>query len=190
MLRGSCRSPEGWNLAEALIACGDLLVRHGGHSAAAGFDIEAVRWSDFEARFIGLAEAAPPPAGRRAIRLDLVLPARAIDYDLVRELEALAPCGPGNPTPALGLTGFRVVRARSASGGHTQLVLGRDRDVLDAIAFRRPDLAGSLKEGDRVDIVGRVSSRRFGGFESIQLEVLDVSAEGSQPAVRGEGTAE
>jgi single-stranded-DNA-specific exonuclease len=184
LLRGSCRSPEGWNLAEALIACDDLLVRHGGHSAAAGFDIEAGRWEEFEARFAGLAEAAPQPTGRRDLDLDLVLPAGAVDYELIRELSALAPFGPGNPVPALGLTGFRVVRARSAAGGHTQLVLGRQRDVLDAIAFRRPDLARFLKEGDRVDVVARASSRRFGGYESIQLEVLDVAAEGSQPALR------
>jgi single-stranded-DNA-specific exonuclease len=187
LLRGSCRSPEGWSLAEALIACEDLLVRHGGHSAAAGFDMEADRWDAFEARFLELARAVPPPARRRDLRLDLVLPARALDYELVRELDVLAPFGPGNPTPALGLTGFRVIRARSAAGGHTQLVLGRDRDVLDAIAFRRADLAGLLKEGDRVDVVARAASRRFGGFESIQLEVLDVATEGSQPAVRTPG---
>ena len=187
LLRGSCRSPEGWNLAEALIACDDLLVRHGGHSAAAGFDIEAGRWEEFEARFTGLAQTAPQPSGRRDLELDLVLPAGAVDYELIRELGALAPFGPGNPVPALGLTGFRVVRARSAAGGHTQLVLGRQRDVLDAIAFRRPELARSLKEGDRVDVVARASSRRYGGYESIQLEVLDVAAEGSQLALREAG---
>jgi single-stranded-DNA-specific exonuclease len=187
LLRGSCRSPEGWNLAEALIACDDLLVRHGGHSAAAGFDIEASRWHEFEARFAGLAQAAPQPKGRRDLELDLVLPAGAVDYELVRELGALAPFGPGNPVPTLGLTGFRLVRAKSAAGGHTQLVLGRQRDVLDAIAFRRPELARLLKEGDRVDVVARASSRRFGGYESIQLEVLDVAAEGSQPALREVG---
>ncbi len=186
-LRGSCRGPEGWSLAEALDACGDLLVRHGGHAAAAGFDIEADRWPEFESRFLDLAREAPPSPRHRDLRLDLVLPARAIDYDLVRELGTLAPFGPGNPTPALGLTGFRVIRARSAAGGHTQLVLGRDRDVLDAIAFRRADLAGLLKEGDRVDVVARAVSRRFGGYESIQLEVLDVAEEGSEAAVRGVG---
>jgi len=52
--------------------------------------------------------------------------------------------------------------------------------VLDAVAFRRPDLATMLQSGDRIDVVARAVSRRFGGFESIQLEVLDVAAEGTQ----------
>jgi hypothetical protein len=59
-------------------------------------------------------------------------------------------------------------------------VLRRSRDVVDAVAFRRADLATMLHEGDRIDLVARVGSRKFGGFESIQLEVLDVSAEGEQ----------
>jgi hypothetical protein len=37
-----------------------------------------------------------------------------------------------------------------------------------------------LHEGDRIDVVARTGSRRFGGFESVQLEVVDVSAEGEQ----------
>jgi single-stranded-DNA-specific exonuclease len=183
LIRASCRGPQGWNLAMALIECDDLLVRHGGHAAAAGFDILEVRWPEFVERFTQLAASAVRVSGPRELALDIVLPAAAIDYALVRELGMLAPMGPGNPLPLLGLTGFRVVRARSATGGHTQLVLSRGRDVLDAVAFRRPDLALSLREGDRIDVVARAASRRFGGFESIQLEVLDVAAEGAEPAV-------
>jgi single-stranded-DNA-specific exonuclease len=187
LLRASCRGPQGWNLAEALVACEDLLVRHGGHAAAAGFDITTDRWPEFERRFLGLAAAAPRRSGRREIRLDMVLPAAEVDYRFVRDLEMLEPTGPGNPAPTLGLTGLKVVRARSATGGHTQLVLARGRDVLDAVAFRRADLAISLREGDRIDVVARAASRRFGGFESIQLEVLDVASEGTEPALESSG---
>jgi single-stranded-DNA-specific exonuclease len=183
VLRGSCRGPGGWSLAEALVGCEDLLVRHGGHAAAAGFDIQAAMWPEFERRFLDLAGRAPRLASLPEIQVDLVLPAAELDYTLVRELDLLEPTGPGNPAPTLCLTGLRVVRARSANGGHTQLVLGRVRDVLDAVAFRRPELATTLREGDRIDVVARAASRRFGGFESIQLEVIDVADEGTYPAV-------
>jgi single-stranded-DNA-specific exonuclease len=189
ILRGSCRSPKGFNLAEALISCGDLLDRHGGHAAAAGFDMTIDHWSEFQSRFLALAAAADLPPGRPELWVDLVVPAAAVDYALIRELALLEPNGPGNPVPVLAVTGLRVVRARSAAGGHTQLVLGRARDVLDAVAFRRPDLATMLRPGDMVDVVARATSRRFGGFESIQMEVLDVAAEGSQVHV-AEGAPE
>ena len=180
-LRASCRSGGGINMAEALIACDDLLIRHGGHAAAAGLDIAADLWPEFEARFLALASAgAPRPEGPPELALDLVLPADAVDFGLVRELRLLEPTGPGNPAPVVAVRGLRVLRVRSAKGGATQLVLGRTRDVLDAVAFRRPDLAEMLHEGDRIDVVARASARQFGGFESVQLEVIDVSAEGAQ----------
>lgn len=187
ILRASCRSVAGCNLAETLIQCEDLLIRHGGHAAAAGFDIRADRWAEFEARFSGIVaaclEGAPAIPARPELKLDLVLRADAIDYALVGELALLSPTGFGNPTPTIGIGGFTVSRVRGASGGHTQLVLKRSRDVVDAVAFRRPDLATSLHEGDRIDIAARVASRRFGGIESMQLEVVDVAPEGTQPAM-------
>jgi single-stranded-DNA-specific exonuclease len=179
-LRASCRSGAGVNLAEALLACADLLIRHGGHQAAAGFDIDAERWPEFCVRFLVLAAASAQIPALPELAVDLVVPADAADYDLVREIGLHAPTGPGNPAPNVGVTGLTVVRVRSANGGHTQLVLRRSRDVVDGVAFRRADLAAMLHEGDRIDLVARVGSRKFGGFESIQLEVLDVSAEGEQ----------
>ena len=182
-LRASCRSGGGVNLAEALVECADLLIRHGGHRAAAGFDIAAERWPEFAARFLAIVEAEARPAGQSDLVVDLVLPADAVDFAFVREIGLLAPTGNGNPAPTIAVTGLTVSRVRPATGGHTQLVLRRTRDVIDAVAFRRPDLVAMLHEGDRIDVVARASSRHFGGFESMQLEVLDVSAEGGQPAI-------
>ncbi len=188
-LRASCRSGGAMNLAEALIACSDLLIRHGGHQAAAGFDIAESRWPEFAARFLEIAAAEARPQGPPELVVDLVLPADMVDYALVREIELLAPTGPGNPAPTVAITGMTVVRVRSASGGHTQLVLRRSRDVLDAVAFRRPDLAAMLHEGDRIDVVARAASRTYGGFESLQLEVIDVAAAGVQLSGTARGGA-
>jgi single-stranded-DNA-specific exonuclease len=183
-LRASCRSGGAIGLAEALVKCSDLLIRHGGHEAAAGFDIEAERWPEFMRRFDDLATAESRPTGPAELTVDLVLSSDSIDYPLVREVALLAPTGAGNPAPAFAFRGLVVSRVRAASGGHTQLVLRRTRDVVDGIAFRRADLATMLHEGDRIDVVARPSSRRFGGFESIQLEIIDVAVEGSQPGLR------
>jgi single-stranded-DNA-specific exonuclease len=175
VLRASCRAPDGYDLAGTLAACADLLVRHGGHRAAAGLEVRADRWDDFRARFLDLLSAAGPLDPRPELVLDLALPARAADYRLLEHLAALAPTGPGNPEPLVGVHGLTVTRIRAAAGGHTQLTLRRDRDVVDAIAFERGDLVETVHEGDRIDVAGRLGSRRFGGFESLQLVVLDVA---------------
>ena len=182
VVRASCRA-TGFDLAAALETCADLFIRHGGHAGAAGFEIEASRWDAFRERFMAAASRSVRPVAdpRSELRLDLALAARDVDYPLLRELAWLAPTGLGNPEPLIAILGLTVTRVRPASGGHTQLTLRRERDVLDAIAFGRADLAESVAEGDRVDIVATLASRTFGGFESLQLLVRDVAPSGSHP---------
>ncbi|MFH0750605.1 MAG: single-stranded-DNA-specific exonuclease RecJ [Chloroflexota bacterium] len=187
VLRASCRAPEGYDLAGTLTACGDLLVRHGGHRGAAGLEVRADRWDDFRARFLELVGAGGPIDPRPELVLDLALPARAADYRLLAHLAALAPTGPGNPEPLIAVHGLTVTRVRAAAGGHTQLTLRRDVDVVDAIAFERGDLAETVREGDRIDVAGRLGSRRFGGLESLQLVVLDVAPARDRQAPAGAG---
>ena len=181
-IRASCRSNGSLDLAATLERCGDLFTRHGCHAGAAGFELPAERWDSFRERFMALAAAAAPPDPRVSIAIDLALPAGDVDYDLYRELARLAPCGPGNADACVAVLGLTVTRVRSANGGHSQLTLRRDRDVLDGIAFGRPDIAELVHEGDRLDVVGRLTSRTFGGFESLQLDIRDVATAGSHKA--------
>ena len=181
VVRASCRGDGRLDLAAALDACDDLFIRHGGHAAAAGFELPLERWDTFVTRFLSLAEVAVPGDPRRTLLVDLALPASYVDYSLYRELAMLGPCGTGNPEPLVAVLGLTVQRVRAANGGHTQLVLRRERDVLDGIAFGRADLAVGLAAGDRVDVVARLASRVFGGLETLQLEVRDVAPSGSHP---------
>ncbi|MCI0343883.1 MAG: single-stranded-DNA-specific exonuclease RecJ [Chloroflexi bacterium] len=184
-IRASCRGDGRLDLGAAIAACGDLLLRHGGHAGAAGFEIEAAAWPAFRKRFLPLAAAtaadrdAPP-----ALQVDVEIPARGLDYALLRDLGRLAPAGTGNPEPLVAVLGLQVVRAREATGGHTQLVLKRELDVVDGIAFGWPELAASVTEGERVDVLARVVSRRFGGIESLQLDIRDAAASAGRVEAR------
>ena len=189
-LRASCRAPAGYDLAAVLQDCADLLVRHGGHRGAAGFEVEERRWDELAERLRDLLAARGPRDTRRSLALDLALPARSVDYELLRDLAALGPTGPGNPDPVVGVHGLTVARIRAAAGGHAQLTLRREVDVLDGIAFGRGDLVGTVREGDRVDVAARLMSRRFGGYESLQLGVIDVAtARTSAPVPSGRAAA-
>ena len=184
IVRASCRSDGTLHLADALATCEDLLLRHGGHAGAAGFEIAAERWPDLRERFLALAAAAAPPDRSASLAIDLALRGRDVDYALHRDLLRLAPCGNGNPEPLVAVLGLTVMRAREADGGHTQLVLRRRLDVLDGIAFGWPELAGQVTEGDVIDVVAQLRSRRFGGIESLQLEIRDAAPSGSHPEAR------
>ncbi|HEY8237904.1 MAG TPA: single-stranded-DNA-specific exonuclease RecJ, partial [Candidatus Limnocylindrales bacterium] len=169
VVRASCRSANGLHLADTLAECSDLLIRHGGHAGAAGFEIATERWDEFRERFLALAAAAGPPDPVPTLALDLAIRGRDVDYALHRDLQKLAPCGMGNPEPLVAILGMTVTRVReTGDGGHTTLVLKRRLDVLDGIAFGWPELAREVAEGDVIDIVAQLRSRRFGGIESLQ----------------------
>jgi single-stranded-DNA-specific exonuclease len=202
--RGSARGVPGYDLAGMFTACGDLFERFGGHPAAAGCHLSAQNYAAFRERMTALAagvasslgEAAdahparpaaePKGRGRRPLMLDLVLRAESADYVLLREL---APLDEGADDPPLvGLAGFVVAHSRLTKGDHTQLTLRRKRDVVDAICFGRSDLTESLREGMPIDVVARLSSRRFGGIESLQLDVRDVAPAGTLRQLMAAGT--
>jgi single-stranded-DNA-specific exonuclease len=183
--RGSARSAGGFDLAQAFADCGDLFERFGGHPAAAGCHLAPARYEEFRRRFAALAPAFAPRIAARPLRLDLVLRAESVDYVLLRELAPLE--AGGESPPMVGIAGFVVARVRAASGGHTQLTLRRGNEVLDGICFGRSDLVDAVREGQVVDVVARLSTRIFGGFESLQLDIRDVAPEGWLSGLRRRG---
>ena len=180
-IRASCRSDGSVDLAAALAECADLFTRHGGHAGAAGFEMPASRWAEFIERFEAIAREHVPVDPRAVLNIDLAIPALDVDYRLFRELGGLRPYGPGNPEPLVAVLGLTVTRVRVAADDHTSLTLKRERGVLDGIAFGRADIAALVQEGDRIDVVARITSRTFGGFESLQLEIRDAAPSGSHP---------
>ena len=180
--RGSARSAGGVDLAAAFATCADLFERFGGHPAAAGCHVEAEQVEALRERLEAWATASPPIDSRPSLRLDLIQSADAADYVLLRELAPLE--GAGDAPTLVGIAGLAVNRVRAANGGHTQLTLRRGREVVDGIAFGRPDLAELLTEGSEIDVVARLASRSFAGLETLQLEVRDVAPAGWLRALR------
>jgi single-stranded-DNA-specific exonuclease len=180
--RGSARSAGGVDVAAALEACSDLLERHGGHPAAAGCHVEQGQVPELRSRLAAIVQAGPPADPRPSLAIDLVQSALDADYVLLRELAPLEDAA--EAPPLVGVAGLVVVRARAASGGHTQLTLRRGRDVVDAISFGRADLATQLREGLEIDVVARLTSRTFAGLETLQLEVRDIAPSGTLSGLR------
>jgi single-stranded DNA-specific DHH superfamily exonuclease len=61
--RGSGRCTTGLHLRNALSACSEHLVAHGGHAAAAGLELRRADFEPFRARFL-----VPVPTARRRAR--------------------------------------------------------------------------------------------------------------------------
>ena len=171
------------DLAAALDACADLFTRHGGHAGAAGFELPAERWHAFVERFEAIAAAAVPPDPRAVLAIDLAVPALGGRLRLASASSpALAPYGPGNPEPLVAVLGLdrdpgprRGRRTTPADAAHAISTCSTGSRSGAPISRRL------VHEGDGIDVVARLASRTFGGFESLQLEIRDAAPSGSHP---------
>jgi single-stranded-DNA-specific exonuclease len=175
--RGSCRSIPGFHITHALDECADLLVRYGGHAAAAGFTVGTADLEQLETRLQAIA--ARELAGVEltpTIEIDAVVEPKELGWPLVEFCEALEPCGYGNESPLFGVRGLQVLSARAvgADGKHLKLLLGSDRKAppLDAIGFGMGGLAAGLS--GRVDVAFRLERNTYRDYESMQLNLVDL----------------
>ena len=135
---GSGRSIPGFDLLAALHAGAQHLGRYGGHRAAAGLTIDAARIEDFRAAFEQHATAVLTPDMLDPVeRVDAVVSGTELGLDLAEELEALQPCGMGNPSPRLLVPGGRFgdVRPMGEGGRHARFSVSSGGVRAKAVAF-------------------------------------------------------
>jgi len=170
--RGSARSIEGFNLVENLKACGDLLVRCGGHVMAAGLQIEASKVQDFKARFNDIARAALGGADLIPVqRVDGWVGLQECTGELLAVLDTMQPFGFGNPRPVLAAKSVRATDVRTVGDGkHLKLRLVLGATEVDAIGFGM----GSRKVPDEpLDVAFQLQRNSYMGRDRIQLNLQD-----------------
>jgi single-stranded-DNA-specific exonuclease len=178
--RGSCRSIPEFHITDALDACADLLVRHGGHAAAAGFTVRNQNLPELVRRLTALAEARLGSSELRpTLGADMELKLSSLSFDLLRQLIVLEPTGYGNREAVYVSRSVRVKAARAvgADGRHLKLGLEDERGAtLDAIGFRMGHLQPGLAK--RVDIAYTLESNDYNGRTSLQLNLRDLKTAG------------
>lgn len=174
---GSARSVPGFDIVAALAAAADLLTDYGGHHQAAGFHLPASRVPELREALVAGAAVQDPSAHRHALVCDDRLAADAISPALALELDRLAPFGIGNPRPRFLCSGLRLVGPpQRIKDAHLKLrIRGRDAEI-EAMAWRRAELAGELAGIEDVSLVATLRTHRWGGRLSPQLEIVDLGA--------------
>ena len=171
--RASCRSIPEFDITAALRTCPALMVRFGGHRAAAGFTAENTNLPALKEALV--ARAAQELAGVELVPvldIDAAVPLSRVNGDLIASLARLAPFGMGNPEPVFLSRGLEVtdVRTMGADGEHLRLRLRDGQVTWPAVAFGIGD--SDIEPGARLDAVYTFSADR-GSNGAMELHVLD-----------------
>ena len=174
-LVASARSAGDFSLIDAISQCEDLLIRYGGHQAAAGFTVRNDLYAEVARRLtaianqqIGLFGPEPSLEIHAEGHLDEIL------HPSMAELCArLEPFGKDNPVPRYLTRGVRVLNAGyvGANSQHLKLRVGSGQRSIDALAWNYPVRWGGYES---VDLVFQLAEDSYRGERRPYLRVDDL----------------
>jgi single-stranded-DNA-specific exonuclease len=182
--RGSARSIAEFDVTAALDRCAqeNLLVRHGGHAAAAGLTVDnrklpalTRRLREIAAEELAGKELTPP------LHIDIETRMGHLDFARLGLLQQLEPTGYANPQPRLLSRRVQVRDARpvGAGGAHLKLSLSdpgaggqQSEKIFDAIAFQQGHWHGKLPA--HIDLVYTLEENNWNNKRTLQLVVEDL----------------
>jgi single-stranded-DNA-specific exonuclease len=175
--KGSGRSVSGFDLHAALGECADLLLRYGGHRAAAGVTVAASNVDSFARRFDEVAR------GRLAV--DDLFPELRVDAEIelddrALELEPMLrhfePFGVGNPSPIFAVRNVSVAGPARVVGrdGLKVTLVGSTGTQIDAIGWGMAALAPAIRAGSNLDVAFRLERDEYHGVSRLQARIADI----------------
>ncbi len=173
--KGSGRSIEGFSLFEAICACGDLLIKFGGHPMAAGITLKPENIEAFRKRINQYAAEHFPQMPTQTVTLDCKLNPAALSVSMAQSLTQLEPFGNGNPQPVFGLFNMELSNITPVGGGgHLRLTLEKNGAVITAMRFNTKPEELPYHIGDKIDLAVQLEAREFRGQPSLTVIVRDM----------------
>ena len=177
---GSARSFGDFSAADAVRAADDIIIKGGGHGAAAGVTLETEKIGDFRRRVNEFYDSLQLTNQERYLlpRADVEIDDFSeINEELVANLARMEPFGNGNPEPVLTIarTSVLSMRRMGTDGQHVKLAL-RDKNgkVLQMLAFNAPE-EFFRDPGDEVAVWFQSTINEWQGVRMVEGRLLHVS---------------
>lgn len=175
--RGSARSIPEFDITHALDQCADLLVKYGGHAAAAGFTIKNENLPAFRERLLSIARRSfEVEQLKKTLIVDAELNLRGVDANLVADVHRLQPFGMRNPAPVF-VTRNLTVKHHALVGkdrSHLKLKLYDGKKMWDAIGFGMGSYWGKNEMPVIIDAVYALEFNVWNGRTTLQLNLKDI----------------
>ncbi|MBZ0290986.1 MAG: DHH family phosphoesterase, partial [Anaerolineae bacterium] len=172
--RGSARSVDGCDITAAIAAHSDLLLTYGGHTAAAGLSLDPANLPDFRR---GLSRTVRGMLGkvetRPTLAVDGYVKLASLSLDLVRDVERLAPFGPGNAALTLATRGVKINRQTiiGRRSEHLSLVVEDSEGTTHKVLWWQAN-EDELPQG-RFDLAYTVRASDYKGRREVMVEWVD-----------------
>ena len=172
LFRGSIRSNSKLNVNLALDECKDLLITHGGHSAAAGFTIKEENINLLKEKLNNIAIREFKNCNLdKSIKPDAYLHIKDININFYRELLLLGPFGMCNKAPLFWTRKCRIVNIYKLKGNHAKMTLDDGTGKIDAIKW---NYSSNLMINEFIDIAFHIEINYWKKVKTLQLNIIDI----------------
>jgi single-stranded-DNA-specific exonuclease len=177
-ITGSARSVSGFDLYEAVLQCGDLLEKFGGHKYAAGLTMNKNNLEAFQQRFEEVVAARiTSDMLTPSVEIDMPITFDAITPKFINVLKQMAPFGPENQKPVFEARNVYVVNSlTNFKDRHIRFLAGQEgsETIFQAVAFDLADHYEDLARGNSFRIAFTVEENQYNGNTTVQLRVKDI----------------
>lgn len=175
---GSGRCIEGMNLADSLNSCSHLLIKHGGHQAAAGVTLKTDNLPKFKEAFNEFAcEHLTEKDLTPKLTLDFETNLQSLTLETLKQFTIMEPFGLENPSPRFISKRLSIEGIPSLMGQDKQHLSMRVSDgtsELRTIGWRKSDHFTTFKRPDiSIDMAYSPEINEYNGVVSVQLILED-----------------
>lgn len=176
---GSGRSVAEFNITRALQQNESYLANYGGHPAACGFTLKNNDdYLKFAAEMQALAAAELKDVELNPVlEIETEIKLEDATWALYDALEKMEPFGEGNEKPSFVVYNAEVegVEKLGKDGAHLKIMLKQSNGMIrKLIGFSLSNGFGSLRRGDKVDVVVDIGVNEWNGSRELQLKVVDI----------------
>lgn len=177
---GSARSVKGFDVYNAIEACGEYLEQFGGHKYAAGLTMLEENVDHFRKKFEEVVGAT--------ITDDQLVPSLSIDSEIefdqitpnfFKVLQQVEPFGPANMNPIFVTKNVIAYTSTVVGEKHLKLTIGQPEGSkrFAAIGFGMGPQYEAVKDGKAFDVAYTIELNVYNGNSSIQLNLKDIKFE-------------
>lgn len=175
--RGSARSIEDFSIYDAINSCNNYLLKFGGHTMAAGFDLKTEDVTRFRKDIKAFTKGNNVPF--YSLDVACKLNPEMLSLDLINQIDVLEPFGKDNPKPIFGLYNMKLESIKAVGNGkHLRLTFARDKKLITAMKFFTTEDEFPYVVGDFVDLAVELSKSTYQGMESLSIFIKDMKFSG------------
>lgn len=174
VLKGSCRSYNGYDLFKLMDATKDSFIEFGGHKGAGGFSVSLEHLTTLEEK---LSEALVSlSSGEIEEKKGLAISLSDVSENLWQTVSQFAPFGVGNEKPVFKITQapLRGVKTFGKENNHLEVTLGNGIKAI--LFFSSPDSYSLLPTTNSCTIHAHLEKSYFRNRPEIRLRIVNIEA--------------